>query len=156
MKGQPKSTRKNSILYSLWKVLQFLFLFAPVGVVFLCSFVNLLPGNTINKMLFKLNFVLLHDIHLPTIFKSTELQYELPTPQWHRQDSLKRESDAYVLGGANDLSSRNHVGYKNACKKFNCCGEAFVCALCMTGFGKSNDDDDDCALMEYREKHLKL
>ena len=45
---------------------------------------------------------------------------------------------------------------KIACKKFNCCGEAFVCALCITGFGKSNDDDDDCALMEYREKHLKL
>ena len=73
MKGQPKSTRKNSILYSLWKALQFLFLFAPVGVVFLCSFVNLLPGNTINKMIFTLNFVLLHGIHLPTIFKSTEI-----------------------------------------------------------------------------------
>ena len=127
-------------------------------VVFLCSFVNHLPGNTIKKMLFTLNFVLLHDIHLPTILKSTELQYELPKPQCHRQDSLKRESDAYVLGGTNDLPSRNHVGYKNACKKFNGCGEAFVCALRITGFGKSNDDDDDdgCALMGYREKHLKL
>ena len=41
-----------------------------------------------------------------------KLQYELPKPQCHRQDFLKRESDAYVLGGANDLSSRNHVGYK--------------------------------------------
>lgn len=42
-------------------------------------------------------------------------------------------------------------------QEFNCCGEAFVCALCITGFGKSNDDDDDdgCALMGYREKHLK-
>ena len=73
MKGQPKSTRKNSILYSLWKVLQFLFLFAPVVVVFLCSFVNLLPEKTINKMLFTLNFILLHGIHLPTVFKSTEI-----------------------------------------------------------------------------------
>lgn len=87
-----------------------------------------------------------------------KLQYKLPKPQCHRQDFLKRESDAYVLGGTNNLPSRNHVGYKNACKKFNCCGEAFVCALCITGFGKSNDDDDDdgCALMGYREKHLKL
>lgn len=85
-------------------------------VVFLCSFVNHLPGNTIKKMLFTLNFVLLHDIHLPTIFKSTELQYELPKPQWQRQDFLKTESDAYVLGRANDLPSRNHVDYKNACK----------------------------------------
>ena len=116
-------------------------------VVFLCSFVNRLPGNTINKMLFTLNFVLLHDIHLPTTFKSAELQYELPKPQWHRQNFLKRESDAYVLGGSNDLPSRNHVGYKNAYKKFNCCGEAFVCASCITGFGKSNDVDDGCALM---------
>ena len=86
-----------------------------------------------------------------------KLQYELPKPQCHRQDSLKRESDAYVLVGANDLPSQNHVGYKNACEKFNCCGEAFVCASCITGFGKSNDDDDDddgCALMGCREKHL--
>lgn len=62
-----------------------------------------------------------------------------------------------VLGGVNELPSQNHVGYKNASKKFNCCGDAFVCASCITGFGKSNDDDDDgCALMGYREKHLKL
>ena len=138
-------------------MLQFLFLFAPVGVVFLCSFVNLLPGNTINKMIFTLNFVLLHGIHLPTIFKSTEITVRATKASVPQAGFLKRESDAYVLGGANDLSSRNHVGYKNACKKFNCCGEAFVCASCITGFGKSNDDDDDdgCALMGYRERHLK-
>lgn len=127
-------------------------------VVFLCSFVNLLPEKTINKMLFTLNFVLLHGIHLPTIFKSTEITVQATKASVPQAGFLKRESDAYVLGGTNDLPSRNHVGYKNACKKFNCCGEAFVCALCITGFGKSNDDDDDdgCALMGYREKHLKL
>ena len=159
MKGQPKSTRKNSILYSLWKVLQFLFLFAPVGVVFLCSFVNLLPGNTINKMIFTLNFVLLHGIHLPTIFKSTEITV------WATKASVPQagffEKRIWCLcfrrGKWPVITRPCWLQKINACKKFNCCGEAFVCASCITGFGKSNDDDDDddgCALMGYREKHL--